>query len=109
MVKITAGLLLTLLGVCFGLYLYIFTNAKDIVLTSVSIGCIVSGLVLLVWFYLTRAKPASEAAVAVIDATRSKSSILDRNNQLLSEWSQTNQTRDKLKVLEMSAKLEEGK
>jgi hypothetical protein len=43
------------------------------------------------------------------DEEKHTESILERNNAMLSDWSKTNQTRDKLKVLEMAAQVDEGK
>lgn len=108
-VKALSGLLFFLTGFVFG-YVY-FTNKVSPLIFIPSVLFICTGIALFISaarsnslerIVIEDSKVEAADPSIVIDTTNQKS-MLERNNEIMNDWSKTYETREKLKMLKIAA------
>ena len=106
------SVVLILLGIIVAYFANVLTG-KDInmPLLYTAIGLISAGVLVLIYAFVTKKneltqKDDAQANDVPVEVIKSKS-LIERNNQIVSEWSKTGETRDRLKLLEGTARIEE--
>lgn len=112
------GLALTLAGI-YVMYVYIVSinTEANILFLFLSLGLIGGGVVLLVFagksdtMILKRVSRPEKYISTAMQTPPSEAGLankLEQDNALLKDWKKTNETKERLRMLEMSAQAEEG-
>lgn len=104
----TLGLLGLLGGITIGyLFLTSINTSPNFIFLGLNLVLMSGGVLCLI--KATNAKPQGESTLVVPDfASAGTEELLKKNNAISSEWSKTNNQRDKLKMLEMAANAEKS-
>jgi Na+/melibiose symporter-like transporter len=106
--KKSIGYLLIIVGLGILSFISFFSKGGDQIVLLIGIAAIflVVGVFFLYQAFNAVPKEKKETEDVSTDV-KPHMSIIDKNNALLSEWSKTNETKDRIQLLEMSARVEE--
>jgi len=106
--QVSSGVVFILLGIYMAvIYTQEQRNGASPFLLLIAAFLVGLGLFFLTFLFLNFVKAKAAAKLLAAEALNGGGKTLDKNNSLLSDWKKTNDTRDKLKLLQISAQAEQ--